>query len=112
MKSSFPKNQEEVEKIFLKEYKSPYELILCKCFDCCAYNPCVHKNLTESEFIDAVDSIKYCDEISHTCPLSGYATGTKDLKKKRIITEDQREAMRQRMIHARKVRLENINKSL
>lgn len=110
MKNKFPKTKNILDKIFTKEEKTPYELILCKCFDCCAYNPLCCKNLTTDDFKEAVNSIKYCE--SGSCVLAGYATGKKTFpkkeRKKREYTEEQKAAMKERMIFAREAKMKKI----
>lgn len=107
MKNTFPKTKKTLDSIFNKEEKTPYELIVCKCFDCCAYNPLYCKSLTSNDFNEAVDSIKHCE--NGTCILTGYATGKKTFpkkeRKKREYTEEQRAAMVERMNKAREIRM-------
>lgn len=107
MKNKFPKTKKTLDEIFNKEEKTPYELIVCKCFDCCAYNPMCCKSLTADDFNEAVDSIKHCEVGS--CVLAGYATGKKEFpkkeRKKREYTEEQRAAMKERMNLAREARM-------
>ena len=110
MKDKFPKTKSTLDKIFYKEEKTPYELIVCKCFDCCAYNPLTCKSLTSVDFNEAVDSIKHCDNYS-SCVLAGYATGkrmfTKKQRVKRELTEEQRQILVERMNKARLARQNN-----
>ena len=87
--STFPKTKNRLDKIFLKgSDKTPYEYILCKCFDCCGYNSLLYSDLSKDDFNEAVESIKYCSEKSHTCPLAGLALDGFPMKKKYTITEE------------------------
>lgn len=114
MKETFPKTKKAIDNMFAKEEKTAYELIVCKCFDCCAYNPLCYASLTSDDFKEAVESIKQCD--SGSCVLAGYARQKKSIftpkRKKREYTEEQKQAMRERMLHARKMLLEKQQTSI
>ena len=100
MSNKFPKSKQKIDEIFDKENKDAYELILCKCFDCCAYNPKEWSKLTNDDFKEAVDNIKNCT--STGCVLRGVATGETEIyTKKRTInlSEEEREKRRQRMLN-------------
>lgn len=105
MRNKFPKNEDEINLIFQKEDKSSYEVVLCKCFDCCAYNPKCWSKLTHEDFREAIDNIKNC--LSTSCPLYGYATKKKQFKEKVTnISDEERQKRAERMKTIRNKKVE------
>lgn len=90
-------NKEFVDNLYKLETPTPYEVITMKCFDCCAYAP----GQSEEFFRE---SKRYVIECSSSCPLCKYLNGaefgkkmTKPEKRKYNISDEQRQAARDRM---------------
>lgn len=94
-----------IDLLLTKEDLTPYETIVLKCFDCCAYDQPQSKNF----FAESKTNVMEC---TSSCPLNkiikGAAFGTKATKvpkSHRELTPEQREAARKRAEHARSCRM-------
>lgn len=99
--------QNYIDELMSKEELTPYEVIVLKCYDCCAYA----KGQSKEHFAVSKNSVIWC---TSNCILNKYLNGAAFGKKamklprqKRNWTEEQRQAAADRM----KKRLENINKT-
>lgn len=106
MKNIFPNKKSVLDKLFIKEEKSVYERIVCKCFDCCGYNPSMFELLTVADFKESKESMEQCPA---TCALYGYIKENTYVPKKRNISEEHREKLRETIKKAREARLNKKN---
>lgn len=97
MIKNFPQTKRTLDKYF-DNPQTFEECIICKCFDCCGYNPNLCHSLTNDDYRESSQYVRECD--IDTCTLHKIITGNlvnEMTKRRRNVSEEERNARRERM---------------